>query len=483
MNILINMQSFHNDTIFEEISKISLSNTITDIWLVSSLMHNLDDNTIRKYRKILKVKYINTNSLFSNCFSNIPFELDNTTLMKQSNLYSSLLSSSRWIPIFKRDENDASSFSMNLYYDVYNFWNNFFQINKIDAVISLQAEHSSLDKILIKSAKENGVKNILSAIISGWQASINEEYFAIFDNLNEKFIALDKYNIKQKSTNYDYNTKQIHSNKYKGSKLNNINIKFNVLKSFLGSNISLNEKLILIKEKIFNIFNNKILLNKQLKYIKSLKKYYETISINDIDYKNKYIYYCLHFDPEATTLPKDTIHSNQLLNIRIIASALPDGWKMYVKEHPHQLNSDLYKNIFLNQLHAIDLFRSNSFYNYVNQLKNVHLVSLSINHKELIENAEYIASNTGTVFREATQLNKRCLTFSSKSIYTLLNNIYQVGDYDSCQRLFLENPQPLYQDVDKLFEEYTLTINDINQRDAILLSFIIENKLYKVNHE
>ncbi len=171
-----------------------------------------------------------------------------------------------------------------------------------------------------------------------------------------------------------------------------------------------------------------------MKYIKKLKKHYDSIAIDIVDHEKKYIYFCLHFDPEANTLPKDNMYFNQLLNIRIVASSLPKDWVLYVKEHPHQLSYSLYKDIFLNQLHSIDNFRSKYFYSYISSLENVELISMKSDHRKLVQGAEFIVSNTGTIFREASYINKRCLTFSKKSIYALLDNIDEVRDLVSCQK-------------------------------------------------
>ena len=483
MKILINTQVFNDDMFYQELINISRDDNISSILLASSLMNDLKIETIEKYNNINKVKYIDTNTLFTTKnFSNKSFKLSSSVIEKQDGLYSDLLSSFRWMPISKRKDNDSLTFSMVFYYDTYNFWNSFFNKNKVDSIILLQVEHSSLDSILVRVAKKYNIKNILTTTISGWQASINEEYYTFYDNRNEIILQINDTSDTYKK-NYNYESKQNHSKEYEVSILDKIKTNIDGLSYLIKGNDKVSNKVILLKEKILNKISSNFKLMFQLRYIKKLRKYYEEISNINVDLTKKYIYYCLHFDPEATTLPKDTIYSNQLLNIRIISSSLPEGWTLYVKEHPHQLNIKLFKSIFLNQLHSIDLFRSKSFYNYINSLKNVKLISLNINHKKLIENAEYIVSNTGTVFREATKIKKRCLTFSSKSIYLLLNNVYKVKDFSDCTKLFNNNPVPIYQDVDDLFEQYTLSINNAKKRNSILLKFIIKKELYKLHND
>jgi hypothetical protein len=78
-------------------------------------------------------------------------------------------------------------------------------------------------------------------------------------------------------------------------------------------------------------------------------------------------------------------------------------------------------------------------------------------------------------------MKKRCLTFSSKSIYSLLNNVYIVKDYLDCKRLFNEDIFPNFEniDIDKLFYKYSIVINNLNKRDSMLLDFIYKNLLNK----
>jgi hypothetical protein len=482
MNILINMQTFLNADVYNKIITMSQDTKINNIYITSSLMNDLEKNTIDKYNKINKVQYIESNSLFTqNIYTKNSFNLSKDIIAKTDMQCSDLTSAARWLPISKRNDNDINSFSMVFYYDIYNFWNLFFKNNKIDYIISLQAEHSSLDSILVKSACKLGVKNVLTSIITGWQASINEEYFGIYDNVKKNFINLEQYKKSSIKITYDCKKAQNHSIVYKINFSNTLKLNLENLKLLFQKDSGINDKINLLKEKVLHRIMMKIKLWINIQYIKNLKRYYNNISSKNIDINLNYVYYCLHFDPEATTLPKDNIYSNQLLNIRVISSALPKGWKLYVKEHPHQLKADLYKNIFLNQLHSVDMFRSKNFYKYIKDLDNVELVSLNINHKAVMSNAQFIASNTGTVFREATYMKKRCLTFSSKSIYSLLNNIYIVKDYLDCKRLFNEDIFPNFEniDIDKLFYKYSIVINNLNKRDSTLLDFIYKNLLNK----
>ena len=49
-----------------------------------------------------------------------------------------------------------------------------------------------------------------------------------------------------------------------------------------------------------------------------------------------FVFLALHYQPERTTCPDGGRFNNQFLAASLIAHALPDGWQLYVKEHPGQ---------------------------------------------------------------------------------------------------------------------------------------------------
>ena len=70
-----------------------------------------------------------------------------------------------------------------------------------------------------------------------------------------------------------------------------------------------------------------------------------------------------------------------------------------------------------------------------------------------------------------------------KSIYLFLNNVYCVQNYEDCKKVFEDKTIPKYDNVDKLFEKYSITINDLDRRDATLLNFIIDKALYRLHND
>ena len=63
-----------------------------------------------------------------------------------------------------------------------------------------------------------------------------------------------------------------------------------------------------------------------------LKKTYDRLC-SDPDLSQPYIYVALHYQPEQTTSPSGGVYVHQDLMVGLLASHLPSGWKIYVKEH------------------------------------------------------------------------------------------------------------------------------------------------------
>jgi hypothetical protein len=107
----------------------------------------------------------------------------------------------------------------------------------------------------------------------------------------------------------------------------------------------------------------------------------------------KYVYFPLHFQPEATTSVKGR-HFYQLREaVSFIASHLPPGWNLIVKEHPHQWRR-LYN-------------RKPGFYAELCEIPKVQLVHHSCNNFPLIQHAQAVV----------------CVSHSSISAYATANGI------------------------------------------------------------
>lgn len=104
-----------------------------------------------------------------------------------------------------------------------------------------------------------------------------------------------------------------------------------------------------------------------------------------------YAFFALHYQPERTSCPEGGIYSDQLLALRTVVRALPEGWRLLVKEHPSQ---------FLWQTEG-ELGRWDGYYDRIRELGPVDLVPLDVSSERLIRRAKAVATVTGTVGWEA----------------------------------------------------------------------------------
>lgn len=198
-----------------------------------------------------------------------------------------------------------------------------------------------------------------------------------------------------------------------------------------------------------------------IKY-KKLENFYNNHSIiPNLD--EKYIYYSIHFEPEASIIGK-TLLESQLTIIKMLAKALPQDWKLYVKEHPHQfmLNNEV-AHYFINNL---DFFKNITFYKEIQKIPNTTLVSLEVSSKDLMLNSQAIATLGGTITLESALHNIPAILFNPfESVYGVLDHTLHILSYSdllqAMQKLQNGFQEKINAKLEKL-EKYLADPNDEN---------------------
>lgn len=154
----------------------------------------------------------------------------------------------------------------------------------------------------------------------------------------------------------------------------------------------------------------KMLLNKN----KSLLDYYNrNCIIPNFKAKPQYIYVPLHYQYEATTCPMGNVFVDQKLMIEILSRS---GLKVYVKEHPR-----VSKN------------RNIEYYNNLIKLKNVYLIPIATDNKQLIDNSFCVATVTGTAGWEAI-LKGKCTLLFGNIFYQYCEYVFNVGSVEEVKK-------------------------------------------------
>ena len=138
------------------------------------------------------------------------------------------------------------------------------------------------------------------------------------------------------------------------------------------------------------------------------KKYYR-----EADYSKKYVYFPLHFQPEASTIVCAAKYEKQLYYIDSWAKSLPADTVLYVKEH-----------------YAILGHRDLQFYRELQKYPNVVLIDPYESPRKLIENCYAMTTLTGTAGWEAMLLRKPVfiggnIFFDNAPGVIKVNDIYQ----------------------------------------------------------
>ena len=125
------------------------------------------------------------------------------------------------------------------------------------------------------------------------------------------------------------------------------------------------------------------------------------ITAFEYDLDSNYVYFPLSYQPELTSCPLGGGFCDQLLAIRSIAAVLPEGWFVFVKEHPGQYLGHSYGY----------LGRTKLFYAQLNSIHNVRIVSGEVHSQMLIDSSRLVATLTGSAGYEALARSKNVITF------------------------------------------------------------------------
>ena len=143
-------------------------------------------------------------------------------------------------------------------------------------------------------------------------------------------------------------------------------------------------------------------------------RFLEKNSIKNPLFKEKFIYFPLHVQPERNLDIDAPYYANQLDVIENIARSLPIQYKLYVKEH---------------QTMKFRHWRQTSFYNSVLNLANVTLIHPLSNSLEIIKNCSLIITIAGTTGVEAALYQKPSIVLADVS-YSNLSCVKKINNFE-----------------------------------------------------
>ncbi len=167
----------------------------------------------------------------------------------------------------------------------------------------------------------------------------------------------------------------------------------------------------------------RIILTRQLFKLIRLNVKYNKLANSNISLNQNYVFVGLHMQPEKTSQPMGGEFDNQLMMIKVLSDSIPEGWKVYVKDHPNQFNVRKVPNRH---------YRNKLFYKCIDELPNVEIVPLEIDSEVLIQNTQLVATLTGTLGWEAITKNVPTLVFGN-TYYMSCRAARKVTSVESCK--------------------------------------------------
>ena len=132
------------------------------------------------------------------------------------------------------------------------------------------------------------------------------------------------------------------------------------------------------------------------RFVESYRSEYYKKQYNRHLYKGplskKSVFYPLHFEPEKSTIPAGGRFWNQITVLNMLLDSLPEGWVIYVKEHPRQFSRSILKNA---------LGRDRQFYEKLAIDDRIMTLDIHRDSADIIQQVGCVVTVTGTIGWEA----------------------------------------------------------------------------------
>ena len=312
----------------------------------------------------------------------------------------------------------------------FNKWNQYYEFSSDEKLSILEQECKLFEKILdevqpdfliigvtnlhhnhlfYEICKARGIKvlTIRNAFFAG-KVIISSDFHSI-NNMQSK----DKFHFSSLVEIQNYwkkhsNISTSHSGKFLASKTNYLKA---ILKFLFSSNTNTKThytyygrtKFAVLKGTISNIIKKRrreSFINKNL--------------TRDIKNEKPLIYFPLQMEPERSLLILAPNYTNQVQVITNITKSLPEGYELYVKEHP--------VNVFRE-------WRPVNDYKKIMELPNVKLIHPSVKSIDLIKKSSLVITISSTTGLEAAFYNKPSIIFSGMD-YSILPSVHKIKAID-----------------------------------------------------
>ena len=333
------------------------------------------------------------------------------------------------------------------YYASFCFWNRFFEEHQVDMVVHTKDYHGFTYDVCDIVARNRGIECTHLVLLShndAWGIFSQDKLLPIFHGHCESVAYMLE-------SSYDKSLLPPSVEKKSLPRRLLYNMGGNLLEDFMVrlSHWDWQPRSIIRKRR--KIFWS----DKFLGYMKllSIRSYVQSISCYP-DFSRKYICYFLHVEPEASISVK-TILESQLVIIKMLSESIPEGWCLYVKEHPAQFdvnNDSGYYHMF-----DMPLFKTKAFYEKIISMPNVKIVPFTTKSADLVCYSQAVASILGTVLLESVLARKPMMAFSDLTPCAYMEEVFSIHSYDECENAIRKIAMgfvPEYKDADSVIGKY-----------------------------
>ena len=377
-----------------------------------------------------------------------------------------------------RFSSDANLIQYN-YFNALSFWVDAFIKNNISTVLLVGKTHgSNFDGLILDVAKISGVSAyILDFNMRGYVDSESVNSYSVLNYNSNSFVSLIHNDLNL--TPVDINNYLFYPDKI------NVIPRRKRIKSFLGlvnsflpswtyAAIIALQHIIYKSPYSHGLYYKPTSILKNMFYIRRMKRFYDSISVK-FDASKKYIFYALHFDPEANTMSRARL-SNQLLIIKQLSQNIPKDWVLYIKEHPDQFN--LNKSGAWYFLISIHKYRTKAFYREILKFNNVKLLKINTNSQDVIRTAEGVSTIVGSVTPEALSLKKPLILFGHQATpFGLCKDVLKVTSSEQCRESIKKIESgfvPSYLDLNKIVDSYFFELKVLLPSDVrVLVDYLV----------
>jgi len=176
---------------------------------------------------------------------------------------------------------------------------------------------------------------------------------------------------------------------------------------------------------------------------------------------NKFIYYPLAVQPEASTSVRAPFHLNQLSVIQNIAKSIPVDYILCVKEHPSQKSK---------------LWRPTNFYKSILSFPNVKLIHPTVKSFDLIKKCDLVTLINASTGLEALFFKKPVIVFTDV-FYSLVSMVTKISDFNDLSKSIDDSLNNFSFNSNELF----FLINSIENKQTLMPYFDILSEAIHVS--